>query len=457
MTLSDWYHDEVHDLLKVFLSVTNPTGAEPVPNSALMNDTQNMTISVQPGRTYLLRLINLGAFAGQYFWIEDHEMLIVEVDGVWTEPAKAEMIYMTVAQRYSVLVTMKNSTARNYPMIGSMDESLFDTVPEGLNPNATSYLVYNKAKPLPSSTILDNFEPFDDLLLIPHDQESILADVDRTINLDVVMSNLGDGINYAFFNGITYVRPVVPTLYTALTTGDLAADPTVYGINTNPFILGYHEVIEIVLNNHDTGRHPMHLHGFQFQAVTRGPPEAGDYSPLNTTLRQIPMRRDTILVYPNSHFVIRFRNENPGVWLFHCHIEWHVDSGLIATMVSAPIELQRQINVPADHYAACAASFPPVPTAGNAAANTKNLLDLTGANVSPAPLPSGFTPRGIVALTFSCAAGILGMVAIAWYGMAEMGSIQKEKEIKAVEKLARETRVERIMSHSIVGGRVEAK
>ena len=148
VTLSDWYHDEMPGLIRSFLSVTNPTGAEPVPNSALMNDTQNMTISVQPGKTYMLRLINIGAFAGQYFWIEGHEMRIVEVDGVWTEPGKADMIYITAAQRYSVLVTAKSSTGRNYAMVGSMDETLFDTVPDALNPNATSFLVYDETKPL---------------------------------------------------------------------------------------------------------------------------------------------------------------------------------------------------------------------------------------------------------------------------------------------------------------------
>ena len=339
MTLSDWYHDQMPGLIRSFISVTNPTGAEPVPDSALMNDTQNLQIHVEPGKTYMLRLINIGAFAGQYFWIEEHEMRIVETDGVWTEPATAKMIYLTAAQRYSVLVTTKNSTARNYAMVGSMDEDLFDTVPDDLNPNATSFLVYDHSKPMPIPALLDEFSPYDDVRLVPHDRMPLLKDVDVSVKLDVVMDNLGDGANYAFFNDITYVRPKVPTLYTALTTGDLATDPTVYGVNVNPFVLGYNDVVEVVLNNHDTGRHPMHLHGFNFQVVTRGEPDVGDYNAANATLRPIPMRRDTLLVYPNSHFVVRFRNDNPGVWLWHCHIEWHVDSGLIATFISVCVEI----------------------------------------------------------------------------------------------------------------------
>jgi len=99
------------------------------------------------------------------------------------------------------------------------------------------------------------------------------------------------------------------------------------------------------------------------------------------------MRRDTLLVEGGGYFVIRFRSDNPGVWLFHCHIEWHVDSGLIATMVEAPLEMQQLITVPEDQYELCRAQG--IPVAGNAAGNTKNFDDLTGNNVSPAPLPAG--------------------------------------------------------------------
>lgn len=48
-------------------------------------------------------------------------MKIVEVDGIWTTPAETDMIYVTAGQRYSVLVTAKNSTSENYPLVSSMD------------------------------------------------------------------------------------------------------------------------------------------------------------------------------------------------------------------------------------------------------------------------------------------------------------------------------------------------
>lgn len=76
------------------------------------------------------------------------------------------------------------------------------------------------------------------------------------------------------------------------------------------------------------------------------------------------------------------------IWLFHCHIEWHVISGLTVTFVEAPDELQKNLRVPEDHYKVCRDTK--TPTAGNAAGNTMDLLNLEGANVPPAPLPEGF-------------------------------------------------------------------
>lgn len=89
-----------------------------------------------------------------------------------------------------------------------------------------------------------------------------------------------------------------------------------------------------------------------------------------------------------------------------------MDTGLVATMIEAPLELQQTLSIPADHWAACKDSN--TPTVGNAAGNTKDYLDLSGENRAVAPLPAGFTARGIVALIFSCIAAFAGLAAIAW-------------------------------------------
>lgn len=218
---------------------------------------------------------------------------------------------------------------------------------------------------------------------------------------------------------MTYVVPKVPSLYSALTLGDdEAADPRPYGSYTSAHVLAHNQVIEIVLNNLDDGRHPFHLHGHNFQLVHRSEADAGTYveSPKDAlTVPKSPMRRDTVTVEPNGNIVLRFRSDNPGVWLFHCHIEWHMDQGLVATMIEAPDALRKggllKDRIPDDHLLACQARG--TPTSGNAAGN-KDALDLRGQNAPPPPLPEGFTAKGYAAIFFSGVSAVLGMGVLCW-------------------------------------------
>ncbi|KAI5782840.1 Cupredoxin [Pyronema domesticum] len=420
LTLSDWYHEQMPVLAKRFISYLNPTGAEPVPQSALMNDSQNITLAVEPGKTYMVRMVNMAAFAAQYVWFEEHTMKVIEIDGIYTEPMDADMLYLTAAQRVSVLITTKNDTSKNYAFMGSMDQDLFDKVPDGLNPNVTGWLSYNSNAPLPAALPVPEFKPLDDMLLIPYSRTPLLPPADLTVTLNVTMSNLGDGANYAFFNGLTYVRPQVPTLFTALSVGDAATNPLVYGRDTVPHILPHMQIIDIVINNQDPGKHPFHLHGHVFQTIFRSSDDAGNFEGhLESEYPKVPMIRDTILAPPGGHVVLRFRADNPGVWLFHCHLEWHLLSGLVTTFIEAPMELQRNTTIPENHRALCVKRG--ILMEGNAVGRKgKDVLDLRGENRGPDPLPEGFTARGIVALAGSTVTAILGMGAVVWYGGAQV-------------------------------------
>lgn len=94
----------------------------------------------------------------------------------------------------------------------------------------------------------------------------------------------------------------------------------------------------------------------------------------------------------------------------------HVASGLIATFIEAPLELQKS-KIPAEHYELCARNHPPISTVGNAAGNTIDLLDLTGEPAPPDSLPAGFTTKGVFALIISTLNALAMVGIIAWYGM----------------------------------------
>jgi iron transport multicopper oxidase len=64
LTFSDWHHNEMPELIGYYLSAErNPDRAEPEPYSAVFNDIQDASLKVEPGKTYLVRIISMAAFA----------------------------------------------------------------------------------------------------------------------------------------------------------------------------------------------------------------------------------------------------------------------------------------------------------------------------------------------------------------------------------------------------------
>ena len=334
MTLSDWYHEQMPQLLNTYESASNEDdnkGLEPIPDANLINDGQNRSIPMLPGKTYLVHIINLGNFVGQAIYFDGHPFTCVEVDGVYTQQhyLGTENIRIATGQRWSFLVNSKNSTSTNFAVLSVLDINMF-TPPAGYNPNATAYLVYNEKKPLPKSVVLYGFDFFDDVSLVPYDKQALMAPVDRQI---VINMNFGvlNGVNRhvssflsyvirfmlipglrALVNNVTYLPQKVPSLYTALTVGgNYSSNPKVYGVNSNPYVLKYGQVIEIVVNNLQDNLHPWHLHGHNFQVLERPAPQSGLFPGTYSNVSSTPMRRDTIMIQPSSYVVIRFRANNP--------------------------------------------------------------------------------------------------------------------------------------------------
>lgn len=74
------------------------------------------------------------------------------------------------------------------------------------------------------------------------------------------------------------------------------------------------ENLRIVLYNNSMMRHPMHLHGHDFRVING----EGENAPMKNVLDIMPMERDTI----------EFAATESGDWFFHCHILYHMMSGM---------------------------------------------------------------------------------------------------------------------------------
>ena len=135
----------------------------------------------------MVRIINVSNFAAFLVKFDQHQMTIIEVDGVYTVAQKTDLIYLSDGQRMSVLITAKPTADKNYAFVGAMDPSMFDSVPPNLNLNATGYLTYNTAKPLPTAapTFASYNGAFDDFALTPYDKTPLFKGVTRQVTLNV--------------------------------------------------------------------------------------------------------------------------------------------------------------------------------------------------------------------------------------------------------------------------------
>lgn len=83
---------------------------------------------------------------------------------------------------------------------------------------------------------------------------------------------------------------------------------------TDKILIRKGENIRIIMYNGTMMRHPMHLHGHFFRLING----QGDHSPLKTVVDIMPMETDTL----------EFAATESGDWFFHCHILYHMMSGM---------------------------------------------------------------------------------------------------------------------------------
>ena len=83
--------------------------------------------------------------------------------------------------------------------------------------------------------------------------------------------------------------------------------------------LGKSYILELV--NRTAFEHPIHLHGHSFQVIRN-----------NGRQLKNPPIRDTVLLQPGEDQEIAFVADNPGQWMFHCHILEHQETGMTSVI-----------------------------------------------------------------------------------------------------------------------------
>ncbi|KAI1357958.1 Cupredoxin [Xylaria arbuscula] len=369
LTVSDWYHEQSQALVSKMIQKNNTNFTPPRPESALVNEGSDGHIPIQAGKTYRVRVLNFSALTAAFVLFNAIQMHVIMIDGTYVQKQIANQLHLVAAQRYDVLITIGDSNLQNYPFLVALDTNTDFTAkhtnpPIAYHTNFTGQLVNDPKGSLNGESTAQEFTPVDDAQLVPYDEQKAFGPVTKQWVLDFDYCRDANGYPRACFNNQTFIDQKVPTLYSVVSLGANNTQLDAYG-QVGAFTVGYNETLEIIINNHDTAIHPFHLHGHQFQVISRPRSDGGMWKGTNL-IPATPARRDTIAVFSNSHVVLRIVANNPGVFLLHCHIEWHVEMGLTVTLIEAPERLV-DYKIPQDHIDICKAQG--IPVEGNAAGN----------------------------------------------------------------------------------------
>ena len=281
-----------------------------------------------------LRVIN--GSSSTYFWLTygGGKITVVASDGKDVEPVEVDRLIVGVSEIYDVIVTIPdNNTA--FPFMATSEDRTGSTVLWLGNG------VKQAAEALPRLQYFEGMKMMNDMMTVGGDMNDMGMDMSlQQMDMNTVMypeasqmKHTPDNsmnnhhskeivtLNYAMLKSpvkTSLPNSPIRTLYFEL-TGNM--NRYVWTVNnktiseTDKILMKKGENIRVILTNKSMMRHPMHLHGHYFR-ILNGQDE---YSPLKNVIDIMPMETDTIEFNAMEEY---------GDWYFHCHILYHMMSGM---------------------------------------------------------------------------------------------------------------------------------
>ncbi|KAF2167002.1 multicopper oxidase [Zasmidium cellare ATCC 36951] len=302
------------------------------------------------GAKHRLRLINSGAEGLQKFTIDGHKITIIANDFVEVKPYQVDVVTLAVGQRADIIVEGTGNPGDSFWM--RSDISKFCSFTN--QPHALAAIYYEDAdtSSTPQSTATpyqDNNCANDALQLTeplfqraPPSQPSITTHIDMEFQPNATGQMVWMMNNQSF--RADYNQPILLLANAGNTSYPDQPEWNVYNY-------GNAVSVRLILTSIAPLHHPMHLHGHNFWVLAEG---YGEWD--GTIVRpENPQYRDTHQMERGdptkgpagqSYIVIEWLADNPGVWPMHCHIAWHLSSGMYINVMEHPDEIQNNMQVP---------------------------------------------------------------------------------------------------------------
>ncbi|XP_057747992.1 L-ascorbate oxidase homolog [Arachis stenosperma] len=334
--IGDWYtkgHKALKQILDRGESIGMPDGVLINGQTAKLDGKEKPLYTMKPGKTYKLRICNIGNKDSLNFRIQGHPMTLVETEGSHTVQNTYESLDVHVGQCFTVLVTA-NQEPRDYVVVAStrftgyfLDGKALIGY-EGSDKAASLFIPH---APITWFWSLNQFKTFRWNLTAsaarPNPQGSYhygQINITRTIKfVNSVFRDRGK-LRYAI-NGVSHVDPETPLkLAQYYGVDDKVFKYNIISDNPHDFIskitvapnvltATFRDFIEIIFENPTISVQSYNLGGYSFFLVGM---EEGRWSPERRESYNLldAVSRHTVQVFPNSWSAILLTFDNAGMW-----------------------------------------------------------------------------------------------------------------------------------------------
>jgi FtsP/CotA-like multicopper oxidase with cupredoxin domain len=293
-------------------------------DKVLMNGVENDHMKAIDGKMLhagdkvRLRISNGGA--SSYFWLRygGGKITIVANDGNDVEPVEVDRLIIAVSETYDIVVTIPTDSVA-YEFSATTEDR---TKAVGLFLGQGKKQIIN---PLPRLKYFEGMKMMNGMMKMNGD----LNDMGMQMSLNQMdMNNVmyPESLDIKTLNYSMLKSPHATTLPTSVPTKvlrfELSGNMNRYVWSLDNKVVSEADKIQVkkgenlrlILYNGSMMRHPMHLHGHDFRVING----QGEYAPLKNVIDIMPMETDTL----------EFNANVEGDWFFHCHILYHMMSGM---------------------------------------------------------------------------------------------------------------------------------
>ncbi|KAJ6117348.1 hypothetical protein N7512_007073 [Penicillium capsulatum] len=308
---------------------------------------RRFNLSFEAGKSYRLRMGNAACDTHFKFSIDHHTLTVIANDLVPIRPYQTTVLDIAIGQRYDIITHANQAETADAFWLRAIPQTSCSKNSNARNIRGIVY--YTHVETIPdtvahhASNTCDDEDAAQLIPLVSHDLHLSPDDTFYTETFPATVARNENAFLRWQLNGTSmHLNWSAPTLRQIQRT---VAPPSRFPASHAVISIPRRDTwVAVVVETSLAAPHPVHLHGHDFLVVAQG---EGSYTPpphgIHAAAGTLP-KRDTAVLPAQGYLVLAFRTDNPGAWLLHCHIGWHLEQGFALQFVEREVEIRELLR-----------------------------------------------------------------------------------------------------------------